>query len=248
MRLPTITAMDPRELLVVFDLGGVVVRICRSWQEACAAAGVPFHPAVASAEQIASRKAVHHEYERGRMACGEFFQAVAQRTGGLYTAEAIRAIHDAWILEEYPGVGELIEQLHHLGVSTGVLSNTNHSHWVQLVGDSVTLPKFPTPGRVRHCHASHLLGMAKPDAEIYHEFARRVALDWAAGVGGAGGERDAGSAGVRLRAENILFFDDLKPNIDAAREAGWRAEQIDHTGDPAAQMREILGRAGILVP
>ena len=32
--------MSERVTLVVFDLGGVVVRICRSWEEACRAAGV----------------------------------------------------------------------------------------------------------------------------------------------------------------------------------------------------------------
>jgi FMN phosphatase YigB (HAD superfamily) len=67
------------------------------------------------------------------------------------------------------------------------------------------------------------LRLAKPDEAIYRAYEK------ATGVAGA----------------EIIFFDDLAENIEAARAAGWNAEQIDHTGDTAEQVRMLLSRYGI---
>ena len=163
--------------------------------------------------------------------CDVFFRRVAETTGGVYTPDEIRRVHDAWVLEEYPGVGELIDRVHAAGLETGVLSNTNHAHWerMELAGEAASRPatRYPTPRKVRHLHASHLLRASKPDERIYRLF-----------------EREAGYAG---RGREILFFDDLPENVEAARAAGWHAERIDHSGDTAAQMAEHLRRHGVRV-
>jgi len=204
--------------MVVFDAGGVLVRICRSWREACAAAGVTFHELVATPEGMAARKAVVQRYELGQLSCEEYFETLAEATNGLYAPAEVRRVHESWILGDYPGVTSLIEGLNTRGVRTGLLSNTNATHWLALAGRrSIQL--------IDHPHASHLLGLAKPAAAIYHAFAQRVG-------------RPAGE---------LLFFDDLPDNVAAARAAGWRAVQIDHTGDPAAQMRTALALVGITV-
>ena len=64
----------------------------------------------------------------------------------------------------------------------------------------------------------------KPDAKIYEHV-----------------EQTTGVA-----PEHILFFDDHPPNVNAARQRGWRVEQIDHTGDTVAQMTRHLRRYGVL--
>ncbi len=212
------SASDP---IVVFDLGGVVVRICRSLGEACAAAGLPHHPELQQEHITQQRRALVRQFEIGAMEEHDFFERIALTTEGRYTREQFRTIHQAWILDEYPGVAELIDDLHAKHIATGVLSNTNAAHWSQLAPHphiAGHTPKFTTPGKVRHLHASHLLALAKPDVEIYHEFARR-----------------AGHAPA-----SIIFFDDLPENIRGAREAGWNAHLIDHAGDTATQMRTIL--------
>ena len=77
-------------------------------------------------------------------------------------------------------------------------------------GDSDGSPaQFGAPARLRHRHASHLLGLAKPDAAIYHAFAHQTGFS----------------------PNRIVFFDDLAENIQAARASGWNAHQIDHAGD-----------------
>ena len=218
--------MSGRETMVVFDLGGVIVRICRAWDEGCAAAGIDVRADTAEEHMKAKRRAISQAYQRGDMTCQEFFERVAQTTGGHYTAEEVSRVHGAWILGEYDGVASLMDELIAAGVPTGVLSNTNHTHWEQMrtqTHEDGTL-RFPTPWRVEHPHASHLLLAAKPEREIYERF-----------------EAETG-----FRGEQIVFFDDLIDNVHAANELGWRAHQIDHTGDTATQMRAHLQSLGLL--
>lgn len=217
--------MSDRVGIVVFDLGGVVVRICRSIQEAGRRVGIEIPDEDITPEKRTERKRVHAEYERGLLACDAFFERIALTTSGKYTPAQFRLMHEHWIIEEYPGVNRLIHDLHARGLETGVLSNTNASHWAQMqpmvVDGRERKPKFVTPSLPRHKHASHLLGLAKPQAEIYHTFAQRTGFTPSA----------------------IVFFDDLEDNVRAARDAGWHAHRIDHDGDTAAQMREHLRRS-----
>ena len=81
---------------------------------------------------------------------------------------------------------------------------------------------------VHHLHASHLLGLLKPDEAIYRAF-----------------ERASGFDGTDGRPEEILFFDDLEENVEAARACGWSSVRVDHTGDPAEQMRRELRERGL---
>lgn len=207
--------------MVVFDLGGVLIRICRSWAEACAAAGIPLREGVADATAGAMRHALAEKHGIGGLDSDAFFSEVSTALRGVYSADEVRRVHHAWLLGEYPGVQQLIHDIHAAGIETGVLSNTNHAHWVRLAppahGGS---GEFIASGLAQHLHASHLLKLAKPDAAIYREFARRVGFD-----------------GTRGQPEDLLFFDDLEENVAAARGCGWRAERVDHTGDTAAQMR-----------
>lgn len=216
----------PSPSIIVFDLGGVVVRICRSWKEACQVTGIPFHELTATPENIAQRKAVVKRHEVGLITDEEYFVQIAATTLGLYTPEQVRTIHDRWITGEYAGVATLVDDLHTLGLDTGILSNTNNHHWRQMTAphNGETGPsKFPTVQRPRHAHASHLLKLAKPDAAIFEAFA----------------------AASGYRPHQIVFFDDLHDNVAAAQAAGWDAVQIDHTGDTASQMRLHLRLRGI---
>lgn len=215
-----------RPSIIVFDLGGVVVRICRSWKEACERSGIPFHDLAATPENIAQRKAIVKRHEVGLLSDDDYYTQIAATTQRLYTAEHVRTLHDRWITGEYPGVDRLIDDLHTLGLDTGILSNTNNHHWRQMThprADASGTSHFPTVQRPRHHHASHLLKLAKPDPAIFAAFA----------------------ATTGYAAHQIVFFDDLADNIAAAQGAGWDAVQIDHSGDTAAQMRLHLRLRGI---
>jgi len=204
---------------VCFDWGGVLLRICRGFEEGAANAGLDLRPGAKSEAAKAARRGLVHEYQTGAIDHDGFCSGVSSSMDGLYSPEEISAIHDAWLLGEYEGVPALIERLHaNNGVSTALLSNTNQRHWARRLED------FPTAASLHHPHASHLLGHAKPGVDIYRAF-----------------EEATGFNGAR-----IVFFDDLPDNIDAARAHGWQGVLVDHEGDTAGQIAAALVSLGVL--
>lgn len=207
--------------MVCFDAGGVLVQICRTWQERCERAGVPFRWDTEAEADSDERRAIHAEFERGRMSPDGYFDALAASADGLYTPEELHAIHVAWIAEEYPGVRVLVRALRDVPtVSTGLLSNTNAVHWMT---PSMTGDTGSAVSGLDHPHASHLLGLTKPSLEVFRAFEDESGFD----------------------AGSILFFDDLPENVNSARAAGWTAERIDHSGDTAAQIVDYLAGHGV---
>lgn len=215
--------------VVCFDLGGVLVRICRSWDEACGQARLPSRNAdwLASEECLTRRREASDRYQLGQLDCSAYYEVLSQALRGAYSAREVESIHSAWTLDEYPGALELIRELNSTeGVSTACLSNTNHAHWQRLAGLDGRR-EYSTVPELRHQLASHLLGCSKPDPRIY-----------------ALAQATFSEAGA-VQPEHIIFFDDLAGNVSAARSAGWTAFLVDPAGDTAHQMREQLRGAGI---
>jgi glucose-1-phosphatase len=203
--------------MVCFDLGGVVVRICRSWDEACRAAGV--RPRGTFDDQrngdVSQLVRLH---QTGLIDLPAFAERFSRTWNGRFSAEEITAIHLAWICGEYEGVGDLITRLNALDVHTAALSNTTAEHWAQL-------DQYAAFTHIRRRFGSHQLGLVKPDPEVYRAF-----------------ERECG-----VKGEAIVFFDDLPENIAAAAERGWRAYPIDPDGCTATQISCALREHGIHV-
>ena len=154
--------------LVAFDWGGVILKHHRSWADSCASAGIEARAWHDRQELILQRRALNLEFQSGRISPEEFYPKLAAATGGLYTAAEVRRIHDAWLTEEYPGVDALVRRLCAVaGVETALLSNTNECHWARM-------RDFPTAGLLKHRHASHLLGHAKPGLGIFRAFEKAV--------------------------------------------------------------------------
>lgn len=207
--------------IVCLDLGGVVVRICQTWAQACAAVKVTHHTTVDSSDDATRllRTAVVDRYQRGLMPYDEFIQEIAAIFGGVYSAQEIGRIHDGWILGDYPGMAELLDELRRIGMRVACLSNTNESHWQQMQASSTAF------GAIEHRYASHLMGLNKPNAAIYAAF----------------------ETAMKCSADEIFFADDLIENIQAARVRGWQTLHIDHTGDPALQIATALAQYGVNV-
>jgi len=211
---------------VCFDLGGVIVRICHSFVEAAAAGGLPHldDPSLTEPDAIARRRELILAHQVGAMTFDEYCNGMSAAVGGRYAPAQVRALHAAWLIEEYPGVLELLTELRaEPELRVACLSNTNDGHWDQMHDNPGSFRAF---SQLELRLASHLLRLAKPDPAIY-----QAALTE---LGCAPGE--------------VLFFDDLPENIAAAREAGWHAERIDPLGDTAAQMRGHLRAHGVLAP
>ena len=207
---------------VCFDWGGVILRFCRSFAEGVRAAGLDLRDGANVAEAIAARRGLATEYSKGNLSRDEFLAAASRATSGLYTIEELERINHAWLIEEYPGVDAIVDELNALPyIETALLSNTTEIHWERQHAEpsrTLGIPHFPTAAKLKHRHASHLLGLLKPDDAIYAAFERKTGFE----------------------PRSILFYDDLDENVDAARARGWNAVQIDHTGDTAAQIRASL--------
>ena len=217
--------------LVCFDLGGVVIRICHTWKEACDRAGLPYYIQADCIALKQARETIINAHMRGEYEDGTFFQRLAERSAGCYTAEDIRRIHEAWLIDVFPGMEDTVAEINKLPtVETACLSNTNAEHWRQMFHldeNDNPLPgetPYPVMRLFNHPHCSHLLKATKPGETIYRRFEEMT--------GYSGGE--------------ILYFDDLPENTDAARRMGWRAELIELDGNPADQIREHLHRYGVL--
>ena len=206
--------------LVVFDLGRVLVRICNDWVHACATAGVNIALDRLDPASLLELRELVHQLEVNALSFEEFAGRVGRTLGA--TPEQIRCASEAFLVSLYPGVVELIAELHKAAVATACLSNTNEHHW-RLLADPQH-PEFSGLSRLRYQFASHLIGARKPDQAIYEHL-----------------ERETG-----IRGGAILFFDDVQENVDAARSRGWKAEWIDPAlDDPLPQIRTALGRHGV---
>jgi len=203
--------MPARPSLVCFDLGGVFIRLQPDLASACRDAGVEFRGGWEHLPSDAPRLALIERYQVGAMECGPYYRAMSDLSAGRYSPEEIEAIHRVWVIEPYPGIDRLLDEIESAGLATACLSNTNVSHWRWLEGVAAF-------ARLHHKHASHLLRFHKPDERIYRAFEREVG---------------------RSRRE-IILFDDLPENVEAATRLGWQAHRIDPRGDAAEQMRQAL--------
>lgn len=210
--------MSPR--LIIFDLGQVLIRVCKGWRAACESVGLSDVP-TPDAAALARFHDIVCDWDCGRLSAEQFSGAVGPVVG-LSPAD-VRRVQEAYLLGPFAGVDALLDDLHKAGVATACLSNTNPSHWRQMLDASG--PNAMPLHKLTHRFASHLLGCRKPNEAIY----RKV-------------ERATGAA-----ADQIGFFDDAQENVDAARRIGWHAHRIDpEVGDPIAQVRRHLGIEGVL--
>jgi putative hydrolase of the HAD superfamily len=215
--------------LVCFDLGGVLVRTCTVWSDLCRAVQLEVRGDSAGELAERERRQLSEAYMRGDLSTEQWIEALGSVLGGLYAAEEIARLHDAVIIEEYPGIGVLIDDLHRAGVATACLSNTSETHWAKLVHHDGARAlqgeaRYPAVRKLGSHYASHLMRLVKPTLDIYRAF-----------------EKATGRSGAQ-----ILFFDDLEENVAAARSLGWRAERIDPTAPTAEQLRRHLAAHGVI--
>ncbi|MHC4416362.1 MAG: HAD-IA family hydrolase [Planctomycetota bacterium] len=208
--------MPQETKLICFDIGGVVIRLCRTWAQGCAAAGVDVRDESLWQAAGPARQALLVQHQTGRMDGPTFAEQVSVLVGGLYSPAEILGVHRAWLLDEHEGIADLVDRLHEGGLDTAALSNTNHEHWSRM-------GEYPAVMRIRHHLPSHRLGLSKPDPSIYHRLERQLGYT----------------------PTEILFFDDAEENVRAAREIGWSAELIDPHAAPARQITAALRTYGL---
>jgi len=158
-----------------------------------------------------SKSEAFNAYEAGKCNDSEFCTEMIKLFEYDISPEAFALIWNSWVRPPFPGVVSALQHLKR-DYTLACLSNTNVLHWTHLK------TMLDLEGVFDHCFASHLIGVAKPAPESYF-----IPLK---------------SMGVN--ANDIVFFDDTKENVNAARKLGITSYLVDHKQGVIPTLRKFL--------
>src|SRR3954467_13148782 len=92
--------------LVCLDLGGVLIRVCRDWREACEAAKLELPRPIFDPEMVGRLAEINRRHESGRIDDAAFDRQAAELTG--VTEQQIAAAAAGWLRPVYPGAFDLV--------------------------------------------------------------------------------------------------------------------------------------------
>ena len=152
-------------------------------------------------------------FESGRCDVATFAASTIEDLNLEITPGAFLDAFNRWPRGVFPGIKNLIRETRD-AVTVGCLSNTNTLHW------NAFIPHLEPETLFHHQFLSFEIGLLKPDAEIYAH----------------------ASQVIGVAPGNILFLDDNRLNIEAAREAGYCAELVSSVAESrnALQCHEVL--------
>jgi len=206
---------------VVFDLGRVLINydVMRTCSNLCAFS--PLSPdqmrqAIFMGEGL---KKFRIPYETGEVTCEDFFEHL-QGHLQLRNIE-FEDFQKHWpdIIGPPEGMYELLSWLRP-GLPRGILSNIDPLNW----GVASSLSLVQDHFRPEHCVLSWREKRRKPEQAIYLLTAERLRIEPRAG----------------------LYIDDRQENVEAARLAGFFAEQYNCLEQPVEELEKILDSYGVL--
>lgn len=152
-------------------------------------------------------------FERGECSESEFSTGFVEEWQLDTSPQRFLEIFRGWPIGPFPGATELLAEVKQ-SVPIGCLSNTNSMHW------SYQASRWPMLGLFDFRFLSFELGLVKPDAAIF----------------------EAVSHQLPVAPDQILFFDDVALNVDAARSFGFQSVQVRGIID----VRSVLLDIGML--
>lgn len=135
-------------------------------------------------------------FETGDITPLEFAEALGSVLAFNVTAEVFLEQFESWSIGFFDGARELLAELRR-HYRLAALSNSNELHWRRNVAVGVT-------HEFEAAFSSHELHLRKPDRAIYEEALRRLDVP----------------------ASNVVFFDDMETNVEAALEVGMQAHRV----------------------
>ena len=152
-------------------------------------------------------------FEKGEISAAQFVDELVNEMKLLVAPEEILAYFTFWPKGLFPGTKALIGKiLPHY--SLAIFSNTNELHWPRL------MTEMELEGCFDYYFASFKIGMAKPDPAAFRYVVNALSCE----------------------PSEILFLDDSRMNVDAARLVGMKAERVSGIG----QVEKILSEYGVL--
>ena len=178
--------------LILFDISGVLIKL----------GGMPDFVSWTgmSTEQIKARfleSSSISQFERGMTNYSEFYEQFVEEWEIDISCDDLKAALQSWVSESFDGAGQLLDTLgsdHTLAC----LTNTNEVQW------PVVASVLDVDARFEYQYVSHLMGMVKPDLEVFQYVLNDLGVD----------------------AERVLFLDDSEPNVFCAQRLGFDAHQV----------------------
>lgn len=145
--------------MICFDLGGVILDIHHTWDDAARATGLIPTRQLGRLANFGPGDAL----QEGRTTDSVYLAELAEWLRIDSTSQA-RDVHLAILKEPFPAAEPLVAALREVGYPVGLLSNTNELHWEHC------LDRWPVCKRFKPAVVSHLVGVAKPDVRIFRAF------------------------------------------------------------------------------
>ncbi len=135
-------------------------------------------------------------HETGKISTEEFATEVVKDLKLDLAPEAFLANFRTWIIGVFPNTFELLDSIPST-LSIAALSNTSAAHWKEVEATGLA-------EKIDHLFLSHEIGHLKPDQASFQ----------------------AAMHGLKLPAEEIIFFDDNIDNVNAANSFGLKAHKV----------------------
>jgi epoxide hydrolase-like predicted phosphatase len=197
---------------LLVDFGGVLTtNVFAAFAGFCEREGLdPEHVRLAFRENDGARSLLF-ELELGRIEEHEFARGLAVALG-LGDGRAETLIEDLWAdIEPDGAMIEAVARFREAGIRTGLVSN---SWGTALKYETELMDRLFDTAVI-----SHLVGMRKPDAEIYQLAAERIGLPF----------------------DELVFIDDLAGNLKPARAMGMATVRHTTAEESIPQLEELLG-------
>lgn len=202
---------------VLFDFGNVLATF--DHLKACTwLAQYSSLPLVAQAlkKELWGERGLGRAFELGRLTPGEFYSAMVD-TYRLTVSRKDFETHWGDIFTD-GGVQPVLRNIPSF-VKKGILSNTDPVHWQHIC----TMPVVHDFFVETYLTTSFHIGRRKPDAELYAKAARKF----------------------DLVPQQIVFIDDIRENVEAAKRLGFYAEKF-HVNEGVKQLEKKLDSYGML--
>jgi glucose-1-phosphatase len=204
--------MPPPVKLCIFDLGGVIIRL-KGFATYGDMPGYPHNMSQAELWDWFDALPEFPGWETGRTSFDDFARATIAGLKLDISMDEFKRQAMEMLQDEMPGMDALVERAA-ARVTTVVLSNTNAEHWEKILRD------YPVVKRFKRLFASHLIGLRKPDPEIFRYVLREM----------------------KVPAGEAVFIDDTPKHVASAKSVGIRA----HLFESVEQCERVLREEGVL--
>lgn len=151
-------------------------------------------------------------HETGRIGAAEFAAGIVAELGLPVTADVFLQEFCSWPKGLLPGALELLDEIPR-SYRVAALSNMSAAHWNSIMPTGLV-------SRFEHLYLSHEIGHVKPAREAFL----------------------AALGGMDLPPSAVLFVDDGRRNVDAARALGMQA----HLARGPEEARAVLAQYGVV--